>query len=78
LVCGLFWKRGTNKGILSSTILGFLTVLLWTLVFGLRGENFHGIQAIIPGQIVGWVTFIVVSLASKPLPKTLVDKAMKY
>lgn len=78
LVCGLFWKRGTGKGILSSTILGFLTVLLWTLVFGLKGQNFHGIQAIIPGQIVGWVTFIVVSLVTKPLPKELVDKAMEY
>lgn len=78
LVCGLFWKRGTDKGILSSTILGFVTVLLWTLVFGLKGQNFHGIQAIIPGQIVGWVTFIVVSLVTKPLPEELIDKAMKY
>ncbi|MGD2247190.1 MAG: hypothetical protein PVF58_02205 [Candidatus Methanofastidiosia archaeon] len=78
LVCGLFWKKGTSKGILLSTVLGFLTVLIWTLVFGLRGEHFYGIQAIIPGQIVGWVTFVLGSVCTKPLPEDHVKKAMSY
>jgi SSS family solute:Na+ symporter len=78
LVCGLFWKRGTSKAILSSTVLGFLTVLLWTVIFGLRGEGFYGIQAIIPGQIVGWLAFIGVSLATEQLPEKHVEKAMTY
>lgn len=78
LVCGLFWKRGTSKAILSSTVLGFLTVLLWTFFFGLKGQYFYGIQAIIPGQIVGWLVFVGVSLATKQLPKEHIEKAMKY
>jgi SSS family solute:Na+ symporter len=78
LVCALFWKRGTSKAILASTILGFLTVLLWTLVFGLRGQGFYGIQAIIPGQVVGWLVFVGVSLTTEQLPKEHIEKAMKY
>ncbi len=78
LVCGLFWKRGTSKAIVSSTVLGFLTVLLWTVVFGLKGEGFYGVQAIIPGQIVGWLVFVGVSLMTEPLPTDHVEKAMKY
>ncbi|MBU7023145.1 MAG: hypothetical protein HXS40_03175 [Theionarchaea archaeon] len=78
LVCGLFWKRGTSKGILASTVLGFLTVLLWTALFGMGGEGFYGIQAIIPGQIVGWLAFVIGSLVTEPLPKAHIEHAMKY
>lgn len=78
LVCGLFWKRGTSKGILASTVLGFLTVLLWTALFGLGGEGFYGVQAIIPGQIVGWLAFVIGSLVTEPLPEKHIREAMKY
>ncbi len=78
LVCGLFWRKGTSKAIVASTVLGFLTVLLWTAVFGLRGEGLYGIHSIIPGQIVGWLVFVVGSLMTKQLPKEHVEKAMKY
>lgn len=78
LVCGLFWKRGTSKGILASTVLGFLTVLLWTALFGMGGEGFYGVQAIIPGQIVGWLAFVIGSLVTEPLPKAHIEHAMNY
>jgi Na+/proline symporter len=78
LVCGLFWKRGTSKAITASTVLGFLTVLLWTVLFGLKGQGFYGIQAIIPGQIVGWLVFVIGSLVTEQLPKEHIEKAMKY
>jgi SSS family solute:Na+ symporter len=78
LVCGLFWKRGTSKAILLSTVLGFLTVLIWTLAYGPQGDGFHGVHAIIPGQIVGWLVFVVGSLVTKPLPQEHVKKAMTY
>ncbi len=78
LVCGLFWKRGTSKAIIWNTVLGFTTVIVWTLTFGLKGEGFYGVHAIIPGQIVGWITFVVVSLMTEPPPKEHLDKAMKY
>jgi SSS family solute:Na+ symporter len=78
LVCGLFWKRGTSKGILASTVLGFLTVLVWTALFGMGGEGFYGVQAIIPGQIVGWLAFVIGSLVTEPLPEKHIREAMKY
>lgn len=78
LVCGLFWKRGTSRAILCSTVLGFVTVLVWTLLFGSQGQNFHGVHAIIPGQIVGWFVFVVVSLMTQPPPQEHIEKAMKY
>ena len=78
LVCALFWKRGTSKAIAASTVLGFLTVLLWTVVFGLKGQGFYGIQAIIPGQVVGWLVFVIGSLVTEQLPKEHIEKAMKY
>ena len=78
LVCALFWKRGTSKAIAASTVLGFLTVLLWTVVFGLKGQGFYGIQAIIPGQVVGWLVFVIGSLVTEQLPNEHIEKAMKY
>lgn len=78
LVCGLFWKRGTSKAILLNTVLGFVTVLVWTLLFGPRGEGFYGIHAIIPGQIVGWLSFVIGSLVTESLPEEHVENAMTY
>lgn len=78
LVCGLFWKRGTSKAILWSTILGFVTVVLWTAIFGIQGQNLYGIHAIIPGQIVGWLVFVIGSLVTEPLPEDHVKHAMKF
>lgn len=78
LVCGLFWKRGTSRAIVLSTVLGFLTVLFWTVVFGLKGQGFYGVQAIIPGQVVGWLVFVGASLMTEPLPEEHTEKAMKY
>lgn len=78
LVCGLFWKRGTSRAILCSTVLGFVTVLGWTLLFGSQGQNFYGVHAIIPGQIVGWLVFVVVSLMTQPPPHEHIAQAMKY
>ncbi|MBU7014728.1 MAG: hypothetical protein HXS52_06050 [Theionarchaea archaeon] len=78
LVCGLFWKRGTSKAILASTVCGFLTVLVWTALFGLSGEEFHGVQAIIPSQIVAWIVFIVSSLVTEPLPQEHIGRAMEF
>ena len=78
LVCGLFWRKGTSKAIVASTVLGFLTVLLWTALFGLRGEGLYGIHSIIPGQVVGWFVFVVGSLVTEQLPKEHVEKAMTY
>lgn len=76
LVCGLYWKRGTAAGAVWCAVLGFLTVLVWSILFGAEGQKSGGLHAIIPGQVVGWITFVFVSLRTKPLDKEFIRKVM--
>ena len=76
LLCGLYWKRGTGQAAVATAILGFLTVLIWSILFGAEGKGAGGIHSIIPGQIVGWGTFIIVSLKTKPLDEGFLKKIM--
>lgn len=76
LLCGLYWNRGTGKGAIASSILGFVTVVIWALLFGSDGKGAGGIHAIIPGQIVAWLTFPIASLMTKPLDTKFIQKVM--
>lgn len=76
LLCGLYWNRGTGKGAIASSILGFVTVVIWALLFGSDGKGAGGIHAIIPGQIVAWLTFPIASLMTKPLDPKFIQKVM--
>ncbi|HNY69692.1 MAG TPA: hypothetical protein PKH14_02790 [Syntrophorhabdus sp.] len=76
LLCGLYWKRGTGKGAIASSTLGFVTVVIWSLLFGSDGQGAGGIHAIIPGQIVSWLTFPIASLLTKPLDPEFIRKIM--
>jgi len=73
LVLGLYWHRGTGTAALWAMALGFSVTVAWTIAFGFRGERLYFIHPAIPGAMVNWITFIVVSLRSKPLPKEHLD-----
>ncbi|MFC1984215.1 hypothetical protein ACFLVO_04315 [Chloroflexota bacterium] len=75
MVLGLYWRRGTGVAALWAMVLGFIITIVWTIAFGFRGERFYYIHPAIPGVVVNWITFIVVSLRSKPLPKEHLDLA---
>ncbi|WP_180954954.1 sodium/proline symporter [Bacillus sp. V3-13] len=64
VILGLNWKRGTGAGAIVSMIGGFSTALIWYLA----GKPL-GLNEVIPGVIVSFVLFIVVSLFTKPVPK---------
>ncbi|MFJ7727507.1 sodium:solute symporter [Neobacillus sp. NPDC097160] len=64
VILGLNWKRGTAAGAIVSMIGGFFTALFWYLA-----GNPLGINEVIPGVMVSFVSFIVVSLVTKPVPK---------
>ncbi|WP_047151760.1 sodium:solute symporter family protein [Aneurinibacillus tyrosinisolvens] len=64
VVLGLNWKRGTAAGAIVSMILGFFTALFWYIA----GKPF-GLSEVIPGVAVSLLSFVIVSLFTKPVPK---------
>ena len=75
MVLGLYWRRGTGTAALWAMVLGFSITVVWTIAFGFQGERLYYIHPGIPGVVVNWTVFIVVSLLSKPLPKEHLDRA---
>jgi SSS family transporter len=64
VVLGLNWKRGTAAGAIVSMLGGFFTALFWYI-----GGNPWGLKEVIPGVIVSFLLFIIVSSFTKPVPK---------
>jgi SSS family transporter len=68
VVVGLNWKRGTAMGAIFSMLGGFLSAMLWYFA-----DNPLGLDPVVPGVLVSLVLFVVVSLATKPVP----DESLK-
>ena len=67
VVVGLNWRRGTKEGAIWSMVAGFLGCLVWSFTFQ-RGFASHGIDSVEVGVALSGLTFILVSLATKPTP----------
>jgi SSS family transporter len=67
VVLGLNWRRGTKEGAIWSMIAGFSGCLLWTFTLQPSFAT-HGIDAAEVGVALSAVTFILVSLATRPSP----------
>jgi Na+/proline symporter len=67
VVFGLNWKRGTREGALWCMVAGFVGCLLWTMTLQ-RSFASHGIDSAEVGVVVSAITFVVVSLLTKPTP----------
>ena len=63
VLCSLFWKRTTREGAIAGMIAGFLTVVVWVIVFK---ERFFDLYEMIPGFAAGFVTTVGVSLLTDP------------
>jgi len=77
VILSLFWKRMTRWGALAGMITGAATVLVWTYVPVLAGEDGlvplgSVLYSIVPGFIFSFVAIIVFSLLS-PRPKQSVE-----
>ena len=76
ILLSLYWKRFNYKGAVAGIISGFLTSLLWMILFNLPYYGFDKIIAytnlyeIVPGFIVGLIVSIVVSLLTNKPDKT--------
>jgi sodium/proline symporter len=63
VLCSLFWKRTTRAGAIAGMVAGFLTVIVWVVVFK---ERFYDLYEMIPGFAVGFVVTVGVSLFTEP------------
>ena len=63
VLCALFWPGTTRAGALSGMIGGFLTTVVWVLVFK---AQFYDLYEMIPGFAVGLALTILVSLVTTP------------
>ncbi len=75
VVLGVYWRRGTRAGALSSMIVGTAVALGWMIAGRMMGGNPLGIHGFIPGVTVSLVVFVLVSLMTRPPAPELVRRA---
>ena len=63
VLCSLFWKRTTRAGAVAGMVAGFLTTVIWVLVFK---AGFYDLSEMLPGFFAGFVATIGVSLFTEP------------
>jgi len=63
ILCALFWKRTSLAGALAGMGGGFLTTVLWVVLFK---SEFFDLYEMIPGFVVGGMLTILVSLLTRP------------
>ncbi len=71
VLCALFWRGTTKAGAIAGMATGFITVILWVLVF--KGR-FYDLYEMIPGFIAGFAATFGVSLFTRPRSKHLYRK----
>ena len=69
IVGGLFWKRGTRAGALASMLVGTITVVISMFVWGILAN-----EPIYFSLLASLVTYIVVSLCTKPVAPQVIDE----
>jgi len=75
VVLGIYWKRGTRAGAMSSMVIGVAVALAWMIAGKVLGGNPMGLHGFIPGVLVSLVVFILVSLFTKPPEAALIQRA---
>ncbi len=63
VLCSLFWRRTTRAGALAGMVGGFLTTVVWVVLFK---ERFYDLYEMIPGFAAGFALCIGVSLIGEP------------
>ena len=62
VLCSLYWKRTTRAGAIAGMAGGFLTAVVWVLLFK---EHFYHLYEMIPGFLAGFLITVGVSLATQ-------------
>jgi len=70
VLCSLFWKGTTRAGAVAGMIGGFVTTVLWVVLFK---ERFYDLYEMIPGFAVGFALCIGVSLVTETDPVAVAE-----
>jgi len=70
VLCSLFWRRTTRAGAIAGMIGGFLTTVLWVVLFK---ERFYDLYEMIPGFAAGFALCIGVSLMTEADAETVAE-----
>ena len=62
VLCSLFWSRTTRAGAIAGMVGGFLTTVLWVVLFK---ERFYDLYEMIPGFAAGFALCIGVSMMTE-------------
>jgi sodium/proline symporter len=73
ILCSLFWDKTTKNGAIAGMISGFITTVVWVLLFK---ERFFDLYEMIPGFVVGFSVVIGVSLIGRPPEGAAEEMAM--
>lgn len=63
MVIGLYWKRGTAYGAIASVISGFVVLIILSQF----SISIYGLHNIVPSLLIALISYIIVSLCTKPL-----------
>ena len=73
ILFGMYWKKSTVAGAVSSVIVGVIALLLFTLVPSVK-ELAHGFHALFPATILGSVTMLIVSSMTQAPPQETIER----
>lgn len=79
IILSLFWRRFNYKGAVASIVAGFVSSVLWMILFNLEYYGFTsiiantGLYELVPGFIVGIIVGVIVSLCTKAPEKEVTD-----
>ena len=79
VILSLFWRRFNYKGAVTAILAGFISSILWMVLFNLEYYGFTsiiantGLYEIVPGFIISLATGLLVSLKTKAPSKEVTD-----
>jgi len=79
VILSLFWRRFNYKGAVASILSGFISSILWMVLFNLEYYGFTsviantGLYELVPGFIIGIVAGFIVSLMTEEPSKEVTD-----
>lgn len=79
IILSLFWRRFNYKGAITAIIVGFVSSILWMVLFNLEYYGFNslifntGLYELVPGFAFGLISGILVSIFTKEPEKEVVE-----
>ena len=77
VLCALFWKRSNKQGAMAGLVVGAVTIFVWKYVVRPMGGAFD-IYELLPAFVLALAVNIVVSLATAPPEKDVVEGFEEY